>query len=85
PAAKTNTSRIEWGPCNQTEVNTTGTAPTQCGTLPVPLDYTNTSSEETLNLQLINIPAPIEPCKGSIQFNLGGPGATTRQDLASLG
>ncbi|KAF7198243.1 putative hydrolase [Pseudocercospora fuligena] len=85
PAAKSDTSSIEWGPCNQTEVNTTGTAPAQCGTLPVPLDYTDTSSDKTLDLQLVNIPATIEPCKGSIQFNLGGPGATTRQDLATFG
>ncbi|KXT15525.1 hypothetical protein AC579_3401 [Pseudocercospora musae] len=85
PTAKTNTSSIEWGPCNQTEVNTTGTAPAQCGTLPVPLDYTDTSSDEKFDLQLVNIPATVQPCKGSILFNLGGPGATTRQDLATLG
>lgn len=85
PATKKSNSGISWGLCNETQVNTTGAAPAQCGELAVPLDYTNNTSNETLDLQLVRIPATAQQCKGSIQFNFGGPGETARQSLVDLG
>jgi pimeloyl-ACP methyl ester carboxylesterase len=55
-----------------------------CGTLLVPLDYTNTSSNATLELQLARIPALSRPSRGSIQFNFGGPGEPGRPLLAQF-
>lgn len=36
------------------------TQPAECGTLAVPLDYTNDSSDATIDLQLFKIPALAE-------------------------
>jgi hypothetical protein len=48
----------------------------QCGTLEVPLDYTNESSSETITLELVKWPAATQPApRGSILLNFGGPGA----------
>lgn len=62
-------SGIKWGPC---KLNTT--LPVQCAKLPVPLDYTDKSSNQTLDLDLIRYPAQNGPSKGSILLNFGGPG-----------
>lgn len=62
-----NTSSIQWTNC-------TTTLPGACGTLTVPLDYTNTSSGRTLNLSLFRLDAKFKPSKGSILVNQGGPG-----------
>ncbi|KAJ3526199.1 hypothetical protein NM208_g11306 [Fusarium decemcellulare] len=60
---------IQWGPCDlDTDL------PVQCARLPVPLDYTNHSSNKTLKLDLIKYPAQKKPSKGSILLNFGGPG-----------
>jgi hypothetical protein len=75
--------RIQWGLCNTTEVNST--APIVCGNLAVPLDYTEPSSNSTLTLQLLKVPAILQPSKGSILFNFGGPGAPGRESLGLLG
>lgn len=61
---------IQWGPCE----HDTGDLPLECGKLAVPLDYTDDSSDETLDLALIKYPAPSGPSKGSILLNFGGPG-----------
>ncbi|KAK2796673.1 hypothetical protein FQN51_009114 [Onygenales sp. PD_10] len=67
---------IKWGPC---ELD--GTLPIECGSLSVPLDYTNRDSGETVDLQLLKVPASKEK-KGSILFNFGGPGMGARSGLA---
>lgn len=61
---------IQWGPC---EHETEG-LPVECGKLAVPLDYTDTSSNRTLDLALIKYPAQNGPSQGSIMLNFGGPG-----------
>ncbi|SPO06306.1 related to hydrolases or acyltransferases (alpha/beta hydrolase superfamily) [Cephalotrichum gorgonifer] len=61
---------IQWGACK----HETGGLPVECATLAVPLDYTNSSSDETLDLALIKYPAQNGPSKGSIMLNFGGPG-----------
>jgi hypothetical protein len=77
-------SGIQWGPCPEGEFNTT--VAVQCGTLRVPLDYTQPDdSSKTLDLELVKIPATVQPSRGSIQLNFGGPGQPTRQDAVALG
>lgn len=78
-----NTPKIQWGACNETEVNST--LPIKCANLNVPLGYTEPTSNATLNLELARVPAAFQPSKGSILFNFGGPGATGRDNLALLG
>ncbi|KAI0382424.1 TAP-like protein-domain-containing protein [Hypomontagnella monticulosa] len=63
------TKGLQWGPC---DLNTT--LPVQCAKLTVPLDYTNSLSNETLELDVIRYPAQKEPKRGSIMLNFGGPG-----------
>ncbi|RYP62594.1 hypothetical protein DL771_009673 [Monosporascus sp. 5C6A] len=75
-------SEIRWGPCD--DIQTDNTTAIECGDLRVPLDYTNPTSNETLRLQLVRVPAAVQPSQGSIQFNFGGPGATARQSLVDL-
>lgn len=60
---------IEWGDCDFE-----GSLPIQCATLPVPLDYTDPTSDKILDLSLIKVAAQKTPPKGSILFNFGGPG-----------
>ncbi|KAI1210263.1 alpha/beta-hydrolase [Annulohypoxylon truncatum] len=73
------TLRLQWGPCNKTEVPSD--VPVQCSTLLVPLDYTEKDSNETLQLDLVKVIAPVQPSKGSILFNFGGPGGTARNEI----
>lgn len=78
-------SGINWGPCNQTELDAWGASlAADCGTLDVPLDYSNESCTDKLPLQLLRVPAAVQPSKGSILFNFGGPGEPGRSGLASV-
>ncbi|KAI0886788.1 alpha/beta-hydrolase [Annulohypoxylon maeteangense] len=78
-AQHSGTSKLQWGPCNRTEVP--GDIPVECSTLLVPLDYTLRNSSETLQLDLVKVIAPVKPSKGSILFNFGGPGGTARDEI----
>jgi hypothetical protein len=71
---------INWFHCAQNQ-----TIPVTCGTLTVPLDYTDPSSNRTVDLQLLKVNATKQPSKGSILFNPGGPGDGGRTALAGLG
>ncbi|KAF3022560.1 hypothetical protein E8E14_013001 [Neopestalotiopsis sp. 37M] len=71
---------IAWGDC---EESINSTLPIQCGTLTVPLDYTNASDGRTIDLALLRIPTLNTTSKGSILFNFGGPGAEARHTLVS--
>ena len=68
---------INWFPCTQN-----GTLPLTCGTLVVPLDYLDTTSNATLELELVKVNATKQPKKGSILFNPGGPGESGRDFIA---
>jgi hypothetical protein len=57
--------------------------PFSCGTLDVPFDYTSHNFSEKLTLKLIKAPAPLES-KGTILFNMGGPGVSNRNDFSTL-
>ncbi|KAL8789720.1 MAG: hypothetical protein Q9213_000970 [Squamulea squamosa] len=67
---------INWFPCKEN-----GSAPLTCGSLQVPLDYLDTSSNASLKLDLVKISANKEPKKGSIIFNPGGPGGSGRESF----
>jgi hypothetical protein len=79
PRTSNQSQPIQWGPCGFN-----GTLPITCAVLDVPLDYTNESSDEVLHLSLIKVDAAIQPSKGSILFNFGGPGADGLHELAPL-
>ncbi|OJD34142.1 nedd8-like protein [Diplodia corticola] len=77
--AQNPSQEIQWGPCSLSQEPT---LPMVCGTLDVPLDYTQPNSSETLTLELAKVPAANQPAKGSILFNFGGPGIPGRVSLA---
>ena len=72
---------VNWLPCPQQN----GSTPIQCGTLTVPLDYSNPTSNRTLDLQLVKVSAVNQPRKGSILFNPGGPGESGRDIVGAMG
>lgn len=66
------------------DITTNSTLPYDCSELQVPLDYDKPASG-SLDLQLLRIPSPSQPAKGSILFNFGGPGEEARNTLLLLG
>lgn len=77
------TGKIEWkGPC---PTNLDQTAPMICGTLNVPLDYTDPCSNKSLTLQLAKIAGTEKPRGNSILLNFGGPGEDSLTSLANIG
>lgn len=68
---------INWELCE----GSNKTLPLECGSLTVPLDYTDKESDRTLDLELRRIPAINGPSKGSILFNFGGPGMSGESSL----
>jgi hypothetical protein len=74
---------IKWGPC---DFENAGTGPIECGTLDVPLDYTDKANGEKLTLSLIKSPALTKTAtkKKSILFNFGGPGFGAVESLNQL-
>jgi hypothetical protein len=62
---------IEWGPCPGNY-----TPPFNCAKFLVPLDYSDKTSIDLLELSLIRLKATKKPSKGSILFNPGGPGGS---------
>ena len=69
---------VTWQPCPQQNAS----VPLQCGTLTVPLDYSDPSSNQTIDLELVKVNAVKSPRKGSILFNPGGPGDSGRTLIA---
>ncbi|KAH6695059.1 TAP-like protein-domain-containing protein [Plectosphaerella plurivora] len=72
--------KIVWGPCDDVEF-AKAPLPVQCGSIPVPYDYTSPNSS-TFDLEIVRIPAATNNSRGSILHNFGGPGAEARQTLA---
>jgi len=77
-----NSSGITWGKCHDSLIP--GNSSLQCGSLDVPLDYTDEDSGATLALEIVRAPTPKVPSKGSIFFNAGGPGASGIEDLVAF-
>ena len=75
--------KISWGDCD-TSISKRTTLPVQCGNLTVPLDYTASDSDETLQLSLVKVIAVSRSKnkKGTVLFNFGGPGFEARKALA---
>ena len=67
---------IDWFSCEQNN-----TVTVTCGTLVVPLDYTDPASNKMVTLELVKITAAKQPTKGSVLFNPGGPGGSGRDLL----
>lgn len=65
--------RIEWFECDNLYTNASS-VPITCGTLTVPLDYTDIKSNKTHILDLIKTPAEDGPSNGTIVLSFGGPG-----------
>ncbi|CAG9979506.1 unnamed protein product [Clonostachys byssicola] len=80
--ARDNTG-INWTPCDFPNA----TLPVQCANLTVPLDYSNSSSSETMTLPVFRVQAAVDEAskKGSILYNCGGPGSDCLNDLVALG
>lgn len=76
-STRANGSSIQWTDC------ILGTAQqAECGTMSVPLDYTDEQSPET-TIQILRVPAAKEPRKGSIFVNFGGPGLSGHSELGA--
>ncbi|KAJ0425830.1 TAP-like protein-domain-containing protein [Aspergillus carlsbadensis] len=75
---------FNWTSCDPAQFDSS-TVPVlfECGTLDVPFDYTSYNSSEKLTLKLIKAPAPLGS-KGTILFNMGGPGVSNRNDFSTL-
>lgn len=80
------TAGLTFAPCPQlneliTTINQVPSLPTfDCGTLTVPLDYTNNASG-TLDLAVFRVNATQQPSLGSVLMNFGGPGGTGAENL----
>jgi hypothetical protein len=73
-------AQIDWKECNKTLVATD--LPSECANFTVPLDYTTPSDERTIELQIARVKARVQPSKGTILINFGGPGSPGRSSLA---
>jgi hypothetical protein len=87
----TNNSLLTWKPCDlafstaqQATIDAHG-VPLQCSNFEVPLDYTDSTSNVTLELQLIRVEASKQPIKGTIFMNPGGPGGSGVEEIAEYG
>lgn len=78
-AENSTSATVDWSSCPFN-----GSLPINCGSLVVPLDYTDPHDNEKVRLDLVRVPAAKTPSKGSILFNFGGPGYEARQTLATL-
>lgn len=78
-------SATSWGPCDLDLEYQGDQDDFECARLKVPLDYTNCSNHESIQLDVIKLKALNEPSKGSILFNPGGPGLSGVQALAERG
>ncbi|KAA8650986.1 hypothetical protein EYZ11_004309 [Aspergillus tanneri] len=79
-------AQIHWsGPCGLKDES----APMICGTLEVPLDYTDPQPNRTLTLDLAKVAAKNPSKKGEMKepilFNFGGPGEDSLSSMAVLG
>lgn len=73
-AAMPRAESIVRGEC-RTELDSSALLMIQCGKLTVPLDWTDDMTNETIEFELIKMPAATQPApKGSILLNFGRPG-----------
>jgi pimeloyl-ACP methyl ester carboxylesterase len=74
-------STIDWQPCTDIE----SSAPLECATVQVPLDYDDPASEQ-IDIAMSRL-AAVDPSRreGAILFNPGGPGASGRDLTEAVG
>lgn len=70
---------IQWVACA-----TTNTPTLECGTIQVPLDYTDLSVG-SFDLAVVRVPANSSSPRGSILTNPGGPGISGIEDVVNYG
>lgn len=70
---------IQWVACGTTNQPTL-----ECGTLDVPIDYTDLSAG-SLTLPVVRVPAIGSSPRGSILTNPGGPGVSGIEDVVNSG
>src|SRR5438270_1476105 len=72
PALGSSESALVWGDCPASVAS----APFQCATAPVPLDYAKPGGQQ-IGLSLIRLPAAVPSERiGSLFINFGGPGGS---------
>ncbi|KAI4180539.1 MAG: hypothetical protein LQ346_006967, partial [Caloplaca aetnensis] len=69
--------KINWFSCQEKT-----SIPLICGSLMVPIDYTNASSTSLMRLSMAKLNASKQPKQGTILLNPGGPGQSGRDFLA---
>jgi len=73
---------INWTTCDASfEEKKMSNLSIDCANVTAPLDYTVKQCNETINLELLRVPAKKKPSKGSILFNFGGPGDAGRHAM----
>ncbi|KAL2211277.1 hypothetical protein CC79DRAFT_1317430 [Sarocladium strictum] len=65
---------LQWGSCPEAAPYLNATAPIECATVRLPMDYTAPNSTLLWDAPLLRVKAPKQPSKGSIFVNWGGPG-----------
>jgi hypothetical protein len=65
---------LQWGSCPDAAPYLNATAPIECATIRLPMDYTEPNSTILWDAPLLRVKAPKQPSKGSILVNWGGPG-----------
>ncbi|RMJ20220.1 hypothetical protein CDV36_000057 [Fusarium kuroshium] len=79
-------AQIKWGKCNLPWGKATDAAlygEVECATLKAPLDYTKPDNGKTIDLQLARVKAKVQPAKGSVFYNPGGPGNSAVEYLVT--
>jgi hypothetical protein len=79
-------SQIKWGKCNLPWGKETDAAiygDVECATLKAPLDYTKPDNGKTIDLQLARVKAKVQPARGSVFYNPGGPGNSAVEYLVT--
>ncbi|KAL2673986.1 hypothetical protein Neosp_012432 [[Neocosmospora] mangrovei] len=78
--------QIKWGKCDLPWGKSTDDAiygEVECATLKAPLDYTKPNNGKTIDLQLARVKASVQPAKGSVFWNPGGPGNSAVEYLVT--
>ena len=78
--------QIKWGKCDLPWGKDTDDAlygEVECATLKAPLDYTKPNNGKTIDLQLARVKASVQPAKGSVFWNPGGPGSSAVEYLVT--
>ncbi|KAK5746409.1 hypothetical protein LTR17_000789 [Elasticomyces elasticus] len=81
-SAQPASEKISWGQCDQLYIDISS-VPIECGTLIVPLDYTDPNNNRTHILDVIKTRAQGEHFKGTIVLSFGGPGVNAFANFVS--